>query len=230
MFSLVIYYLFKGFPGGLSGKESSCQCRRCKRHRFNPWFRKILWRRKWQLAPVFLPGKFHGQRSLAGCSPLSRKEPGMTEHTSINFIHGINIYTSESRLFIFFSDSLKPSFLSLNFVQPTHYHGLCPRVKGLGWWILSLIQIPKIQSLKTQPNFMLLSFSPSGLPHSSSHLFICKNISSIFSYVGLLASFLLQALKCQKFRIPYSFSQNYLVQCQTQGPISSISPRPQPFL
>ena len=27
------------------------------------------WRRKWQPTPVFLPGKVHGQRSLAGCSP-----------------------------------------------------------------------------------------------------------------------------------------------------------------
>ena len=30
---------------------------------------KILWRRKWQPTPVFLPGKVHGHRSLAGCSP-----------------------------------------------------------------------------------------------------------------------------------------------------------------
>ena len=33
---------------------------------------KILWRRKWQPTPVFLPGKFHGQRSLVGCSPWGR--------------------------------------------------------------------------------------------------------------------------------------------------------------
>ena len=32
----------------------------CKRHGFNPWVRKIPWRRKWQCAPVFLPGKTHG--------------------------------------------------------------------------------------------------------------------------------------------------------------------------
>ena len=37
-----------------------------RRHRFDPWIRKILWRRKWQLTPVFLPGKSHRQRSLAG--------------------------------------------------------------------------------------------------------------------------------------------------------------------
>ena len=40
----------------------------CKRHRFDPWVRKILCRRAQQHAPV-LPGKFHGQRNLAGYSP-----------------------------------------------------------------------------------------------------------------------------------------------------------------
>ena len=49
----------------LSGKESACQNRRC---RFDPWVGRIPWRRKWQPPPVFLPGKSHGQRSLAGCS------------------------------------------------------------------------------------------------------------------------------------------------------------------
>ena len=36
------------------------------RYRFNPWVRKIPWRRKWQFTPVFLPRKFQGQRSLVG--------------------------------------------------------------------------------------------------------------------------------------------------------------------
>ena len=39
---------------------------RCKRRGFNPWVGKIPWRRKWQPTPVFLPGEFHGQRSLVG--------------------------------------------------------------------------------------------------------------------------------------------------------------------
>ena len=50
-----------GFPGGASGKESACQCRRCKRRGFHLWVEKILWRGQWQPTPVFLPGKFHGQ-------------------------------------------------------------------------------------------------------------------------------------------------------------------------
>ena len=53
-----------GLPRWYSGKEPTCQCRRCKRRGFDPWLGKISWRRKWQPTPVFLPGKSHGQRSL----------------------------------------------------------------------------------------------------------------------------------------------------------------------
>ena len=61
------------FPGGSDGKESACSAR------FDPWFGKIPGRRKWQSTPVLLPGKFHGQRSLAGYCPWGRKESDMTE-------------------------------------------------------------------------------------------------------------------------------------------------------
>ena len=52
-----------------------------KRCRFNPWVRKIRWRRTWQPTPVFLPGKFHGQKNLVGYSPWDHKELDTTEHT-----------------------------------------------------------------------------------------------------------------------------------------------------
>ena len=57
-----------GFPGGASGKELTCQCRRRKRHRFDSSGGKIPWRKEWQPSPIFL-GESRGQRSLAGCSP-----------------------------------------------------------------------------------------------------------------------------------------------------------------
>ena len=53
-------------PGGTSGKEPACQCRRQRRPQFDPRVRKIPWRRKWQSTPVFRPGESHGQRSPAG--------------------------------------------------------------------------------------------------------------------------------------------------------------------
>ena len=66
----------------LSGKESTFQCRRRKRRGFDPWVRKSPWRRKWQPTPVFLPGKYQGQRNLVGYSPWGSRRVGhdlMTE-------------------------------------------------------------------------------------------------------------------------------------------------------
>ena len=45
------------------------QCRRHRRHEFDPWDGEILWSRKWQPTSVFLPEKSHSQRSLVGYSP-----------------------------------------------------------------------------------------------------------------------------------------------------------------
>ena len=49
---------------------------------FGPWVGLIPWSRKWQPIPVFLPGRFHGQRSLAGYSPLGHKDLDTTEQLS----------------------------------------------------------------------------------------------------------------------------------------------------
>ena len=56
--------------------HTACKCRRCKRHRFDPWVRKIPWRRAWQRTPGFLPGKPHGQRSLMGYNLWGRNASG----------------------------------------------------------------------------------------------------------------------------------------------------------
>ena len=68
------YHLPLGFPDSASGKELTCQCRRHKRRRFNPWVGKIPWRRAWQPTPVFLPGEFHEQMNVVGYCPLGHKE------------------------------------------------------------------------------------------------------------------------------------------------------------
>ena len=62
------------FLGGASGKETTCQCVRLKRSGLDPWVRKIPWRRKRHPTPVFLSGKFHGQRTLVVYSPWGLKE------------------------------------------------------------------------------------------------------------------------------------------------------------
>ena len=57
----------------------------CGRPRFNPWVRKIPWRRKWQPTPVLLPGKSHGWRILVGYRPWGRKESDTTEQICFLF-------------------------------------------------------------------------------------------------------------------------------------------------
>ena len=60
--------ILNGFPGGASGKELACQCRRHKRRGFDS-VGKIPCRRVWQPTLVFLSGDSHGQRSLVCYSP-----------------------------------------------------------------------------------------------------------------------------------------------------------------
>ena len=68
--SVLLQGVNKGFPGDSDTNESACNA---GNPGFNPWVRKIPWRRKWQPTPVFLPGESHGQRSLAGYSPWGPK-------------------------------------------------------------------------------------------------------------------------------------------------------------
>ena len=51
----------------------------CRRLRFDPWVKKIPWRREQLPTPVFLPGEFSKQRRLAGYHPWGHKESDMTE-------------------------------------------------------------------------------------------------------------------------------------------------------
>ena len=69
------------FPGNPSGREPACKCRIWKKRGFDPWVRKIPWRRKWQPVLVFLPGESHGQRNLVDYSPWGCKELDTTEYT-----------------------------------------------------------------------------------------------------------------------------------------------------
>ena len=75
------YLLCNHVYGMWSGKEPACQCRRHKRHGFDPWVGKIPWRKAWKPTAVFLPEESHGQKSLVGYSPWSHKELDITEVT-----------------------------------------------------------------------------------------------------------------------------------------------------
>ena len=82
-----------GFLAGSAVKESAYKCSRCRRRGFEPWSGKIPWRRKWQLTPVFLPEKSHGQRSLADYSPWGsqRVRHDLATKQKQSLIHMMNL-------------------------------------------------------------------------------------------------------------------------------------------
>ena len=67
--------VIRGIPLWFSSTESTCNAGDMP---YNPWVGKIIWKRKWQPTPVFLPGESHGQRSLAAYSPWGCKESNVT--------------------------------------------------------------------------------------------------------------------------------------------------------
>ena len=89
--TLYLFYLFLELRVSqvAQWERTLCQCRRCKRYGFDPWVRKMPWRKKWQPALVFLPGKFHGQREPGGLQSLGSqrvRHDWVTEHTLLNLM------------------------------------------------------------------------------------------------------------------------------------------------
>ena len=78
-----MFLLFYGLPWWIRWWKI---CLQCMRHRFDSWVGKIPWRREWLLTPVFLPGEFHGQRSLAGYTPQSCRVRQDWESNSFTFM------------------------------------------------------------------------------------------------------------------------------------------------
>ena len=80
--SEILKVVYKSGLPRCSGKECNWQWRRCNRRGFDPWIRKIPWRRAWQPTLVFLPGESHGQSSLEGYSPWGCNESDTTKWLS----------------------------------------------------------------------------------------------------------------------------------------------------
>ena len=67
------------FDGGSGGKEFAW----IQETQLQSLGQEHLWRREWKPTPVFLPGEFHGQRSLAGYSPWGCKKSDMIEQLTL---------------------------------------------------------------------------------------------------------------------------------------------------
>ena len=75
---------------------------------FDCWVRKILWRRKWQPTPVFLPGEFHGLRSLTGYSPWGCKRVRHDWLTLTSTREGTDSWTRKPKEVVPSSGSAEP--------------------------------------------------------------------------------------------------------------------------
>ena len=97
----------KGFSSGTVGKEPACGCKRC---RIDTWVGKIPWSRKWQPIPVFLPGKFHGQRSLGSYSPWGSLRVGhVWTHVSActhTYTHVLNMFPTIMEQMVWRNDEM----------------------------------------------------------------------------------------------------------------------------
>ena len=110
---------------------------RHKRLGFSPWVRKIPWRRAWQPTPAFLPGKSHGQRSLANYSPQGGKSQTqlkrLSTHTQgnlcVTFWESVRLFSKVAVLCYNLPSSVERSNLSIS--SPTlviislFYSGIC---------------------------------------------------------------------------------------------------------
>ena len=137
----------------LSGKESTWQSRRLG---FNPWVRRIPWRRKWLPIPVFLPGKSHGHRSLAGyipissvaqscltlCDPMDCSTPGLPVHYQLPELTQTHVH--------WVGDAIQPSHpLSSPFLPA---FGLSQH-QGLFQWVSSSQQVAKVLEFQLQHQY-----------------------------------------------------------------------------
>ena len=84
------------------------------------WIRSLgwedPWRRAWQPTPVFLPGEFHGQRSLVGYSPWGRKESDTTERLILLLLQGCLRNLSSSKTAFYSPGNLTHAYTTTPFL------------------------------------------------------------------------------------------------------------------
>ena len=107
IFKRPLVVLYQVFPSVSDSKESACNGGKLGSI---PGSGRFIWRKKWQPAPVFLPGESHGQRSLVGYSPWGRMELDTTEAMDLTPFSKL---FSRLLLWLFWKKGKRTNFLSL---------------------------------------------------------------------------------------------------------------------
>ena len=160
-------FLFCGkLPKQLRGEESAWECRRCG---FDPWVRKIPGRRTWQPTPVFLPGKVHEQRSLAGYSPRESQKAGH-DWSDLACTYACSVGTSDV-----YSPPSKKTVMclrSINLLNKTMNRALVQFSYQIRPW--KVVSLNSFVFGKTEPGWFLIGNSalPPPLKRHFPHLFL----------------------------------------------------------
>ena len=190
--------LLLGFPGGASGKEPACQCRRCA---FDPWIGKIPWRRAWQPTVLFLPGKSYGQRSLVVNSPQSCVESDMTEasqHKQIQCQTRLILLLIINLIYFLQFSSNKAYWAPLSFNETTvwknqlhHFMAQCYKTAVRNRVLIAASRYTKLtvgNSHRTLEKLSGITFQISGKCAYKSLKSYCHTISSCSLRIKMLAN------------------------------------------
>ena len=143
-----------GPPGWYRGKESTRQCRRHERHEFDPWVKKIPWRRAWRPTAVFLPGESNGQRSLVWLQSMGSQRVGHDWVHARTHTHThthtpppsslilSSLLTLSSSLNVYYVQELDPAVVRLLVMNGTWslpYNIHCLMQKETGGWIITML-------------------------------------------------------------------------------------------
>ena len=159
------------FPGDASDKESACQYLKHKRHGFDPWVRKILWRRKWQPTLVFLPGKSSWTEGPGGLYSIGSQRirhnwSDLARTHMIELLGNLGIFGCcfqsllggtrvAFNLLLITSQPWDKTLLSIFYLM---LHGLC----GVSTWQVGLVTVPgpvSDKNISLQTGKVLLSLA-----------------------------------------------------------------------
>ena len=95
---LAVVTILLGFPGGSDGKESTLKCRRPG---FDPWVRKMPWRREWQPTPIFLAWKIPWTEEPGQIQSMGHKKSNTTEYNTVTVyqLEEVPLYLSLQKVF-----------------------------------------------------------------------------------------------------------------------------------
>ena len=196
----MVVYLW-GFPGDSVGRLC-LQYMQCKRLKFDPWAKKIPWKKARQPTPAFLPGEPHGQRSLAGYGPWDRKESDMmevTENAQCIYVRSnlpiippqpphspgpmsTHSFSTSASLFLFWNWTIFPLYHFSRFHIRALMYNICFSLSDLLrsiWQTLSLSTSPQMTQFHSS---LWVSNIPWYICTNLHYPFICRWTLELFPY------------------------------------------------